>query len=373
MSNVLIVASDNVTLNEIPQVSVTIGDFIRVVDSLGSEIVFSCEIDYDKKDCYLVFHKGSVVYTRFMKVDTWDEFKSMHIKMQEGGFTEYSKLQDAQEYGISSNGEYEDFIRSDAYYDQREFYSKKEKKKELYNLYLNVKKSGFENFSQYKSAYILGIADPIEYDLFTSSEWGKRDYYIDNYSDYDKNSYIEFCDARKKGFTSKDAYQKAVKMGFEDAKVYRMFVESGLNDKKDFDYVIYEFPSTFDNEMNIAEQSKKEADVAFKNSRYQESVSKNFIQVEKLLNAAYVLSHKRKPERKIDYVGLLEELNSKHNLGIAGLKKFRHCRQIRNKVAHENYKVTEEEALSVKNCLEELVSVLLPFIKSMFQQDFKDL
>ncbi|MFH2111198.1 MAG: hypothetical protein ABIJ47_08075 [Candidatus Bathyarchaeota archaeon] len=268
MSNVKIVTSDNVTINEIPQVSVSREDFIRIVDSLESEIVFSCEIDYQRKDAYMIFYKGSMVYTQFMKVETWDEFKLMHMKMQEGGFIKYDKFLDAHDYGISSNGEYEEFVSSDVYYDQRGYYSEKEKKKKLYNLYLHVNKSGFENFSQYKNAYNLGISDPMEYNLFISSEWGERDHY----RSYDKNDYIEFCDARKKGFTSKDEYRKAVKLGFEDAKIYSMFVESGLKDKKDFDYVVYEFPSTVDEELNKAAQSKKEADAAFKDSRYQESV-----------------------------------------------------------------------------------------------------
>jgi len=371
MPNVKIVTSDDVTINEIPQVGVSREDFIRIVDSLESEIVFSCEFDYKIKDAYMIFYKGSIVYTQFMKVETWDEFKLMHTKMQEGGFTEYDKFLDALDYGISSNGEYEEFVSSDVYYDQHRNYSEKEKKKELYNLYLHVNKSGFENFSQFMKAYYLEISDPIEYNRFISSEWGEHDHDYDRR--YDKNDYIEFCDARKKGFTSKEEYRKAVKLGFEDAKMYKMFVDSGLKDKKDFDYVIHEFPLTVDKELNIAAQSKKEADAAFKDSRYQESVSKNFIQVEKLLNVAYVLSHKRKPEKQIDYDDLLKELDSKYNLGISGLNKFRNCRHLRNKVAHENYKVTEEEALSVKNHLEELVSILTPFVKSTLDKEFKNL
>lgn len=91
------------------------------------------------------------------------------------------------------------------------------------------------------------------------------------------------------------------------------------------------------------------------------------------MNLAYVISHKQKIESQIDFDDLLKELNSKYGLGISGLSKFRYCRQLRNKVAHENCNVTEEEALSVKNYLEEIVSILMPFIKSTLETEFKNL
>jgi hypothetical protein len=64
--------------------------------------------------------------------------------------------------------------------------------------------------------------------------------------------------------------------------------------------------------------------------------------------------YKRKIEKEVMYDKVLKDLISKHNLQIEQTNKFTNCRRMRNKITHDNYKVSYQEASDVKIYLEKL-------------------
>jgi len=371
MPNVSIVHSENISINDVVQVEVSVNDFIDIVNSFESEIVFSGELDYQSKDAYFIFYKGSIVYTLFLKVDTWEEFTSSFDGMQKGAYTSYKEYLDSLDYGIDANEEYQKFVSSDVYHDQIGYYpdSDRTKKKTLYRVYLEYNIRGFEDFSTYKRARYLEISNPVEYQLFISSDWGKLDHYYSR--DFTKEDYLEYKDAKEKGFTSKSEYKKAIKLGFTSAEMYGMFIESGYERKEDFDYLINEFPSIVEGEFKAAKQTKIGADEAFEAGHFQESLRKDFLHVEMLLKLAYVIVNKRKVENQISYDDVLKDLKTKYSLEIPSIRKFTKFRKLRNKVVHQDIDISKEDALNAKNCFEEISNILLPFIEDMVEKEFK--
>ena len=81
--------TDNLTTMEIP-----LEDFIEVVDS-ESDIVFKGEIRYNLKDAYFFIHDGIALYTQFVDVSSWTEFKNQYSKIKDGEFTNYEDFSDS--------------------------------------------------------------------------------------------------------------------------------------------------------------------------------------------------------------------------------------------------------------------------------------
>ncbi|MCK4827259.1 hypothetical protein KA005_66630, partial [bacterium] len=242
-----------------------------------------------------------------------------------------------------------------------------EQKKAIYEKYIDYSKSGFKNISDYNEALQLEIMNVEDYNLFKSSEWYDNSYR----SSVTQSDYLEFKDAMKKEFSSKTDYERATEMGFLDANIWNMFVESGLETKDEFDYMLNVFPSIVENEFVSINQIKSEADAAYKEERFQESVQKDYLYVEKLLNLAYTAMYMRKIEKEVMYDKVLEDLKSRRNLPIERIDMFTNCRQMRNAVTHENYKVSHQEASDAKKYLEKLGSILTKFIETTNETQFK--
>lgn len=228
--------------------------------------------------------------------------------------------------------------------------------------------------SEYNEASMFGAEDAAEYYLFKSSEWSSSApkwagrYYREPDT---QNDFIEFKDAMKKGFSSKEDYKRATELGFLTAKTYKMFVESKLNTKEEFDYMMNVFPSIVENELVSIEQIKSEADAAFKEDRYQENVQKYYLYVEKLLNLAYTAMYNRKIELEVTYEEVLKDLKSKQGLKIERIGEFTKYRRMRNDITHDNYKVSKQEAAEAKKFLGELGAILTQYIKVNVETRFK--
>jgi len=155
------------------------------------------------------------------------------------------------------------------------------------------------------------------------------------------------------------------------AKTYEMLVESKLNTKEEFDYMMNVFPSIVENELVSIEQIKSEADVAFKDGRYQETVLKDYLSIEKLLNLAFTAMYTRKIDNEVMYDEILEDLKSKHGLEIDRIGEFTKYRRMRNNITHDNYKVSKQEASDAKKFLDELGATLTQYIKTTVETQFK--
>ena len=363
MSSVKLVKVHDSSFENLSSIKISLNDFIEIVDPSESEIVFKGEVRYHTDDAYFIIRNGVVLYTEFIDVPTWSEFKNQHQKMKDGGFTKYEDFSDAFQYGIDTNENYNEFTKSEVFNNNDGRYSDLDQKKAIYNKYIDFAKSGFEDLSEYNEALQLGIESVSDYYLFKSSEWYENGYY----SSSTQSEYVAFKDAMKKGFSSKDDYERATEMGFLDASMYGMFVESGLETKEEFDYMLNVFPSIVENELVSINQIKTEADVAYKEKRYQESVQKGYLYVEKLLNLAYTAMYKRKIEKEVMYDEVLKDLISKRNLQIERIDAFTNCRRMRNAITHDNYKVSNQEASDAKKYLEKLGATLIQFLKMVVQ------
>lgn len=368
MSNVIIVDFDEIDLNS-TQVSVSIGNFIEIVNTIGSEIVLFGQISYDNEDSYLVYYNGGIIKTNFIKCNSWEDFKTQYNLMVNGKFNDYNKYQDAVEYGINDYQEYDAFISSSAYYDQQRYFSEPDKKKILYQIYLDFNKSGFEEFDDYRIARNLGIKTPDEYHEFAQSEWAESDYY--SRPVLTKENYTEYMDAKEKGFSNKNDYRNADRLGFVNSKIYQWFLDSELDSKEEFDYLFNQFPNEVDTQLESIIKIKEEANHDFKRQRYKESVQKDFLVVEKLLKLTFTILNKRKTPVKINFDQILRKVNSEYALGMVKLGTFSKCRKMRNDIAHENRKITESEARDVKEFLEGINLVLTPFVIKKVETEFR--
>jgi len=363
MSSVKFVKVQDSSFDNLSSIKISLNDFIEIINSSESEIVFKGVVRYRTDDSYFFIRNGVILYTDFIDVHTWSEFKGEHQKMKDGGFTKYEDFSDAFQFGIDTNEIYEEFTKSEVYYDNDGRYSDPDQKKAIYDKYIVFNNSGFKELSEYNEALKLGIEDLTDYYLFKSSEWYDRRYN----SSSTQRDYLAFKSAMKKGFSSKDDYERATEMGFLEAAVYGMFVESGLETKEEFDYMLNVFPSIVENELVSINQIKTEADVAYEENRYQESVQKGYLYVEKLLNLAYTAMYKRKIEKEVMYDEVLKDLISKRNLQIERIDEFTNCRRMRNAITHDNYKVSNQEASNAKKYLEKLGATLIQFLKMAVQ------
>ena len=357
--------TDNLTTMEIP-----LEDFIEVVDS-ESDIVFKGKIRYNLEDAYFFIHDGIALYTQFVDVSSWTEFKNQYSKMNDGEFINYEDFSDAHQYGIDSNKIYQEFKKSEVYSNGKGRHRDPEQKKMIYAKYLDFSKSGFNALSEYDEASKFGAEDATEYYLFKSSEWSRTSDRYSYYRSDTQNDFIEFKDAMKKGFSSRKDYTRAIEMGFLTSKTYEMFVESKLDTKEEFDYMMNVFPSIVENDLVSIEQIKSEADAAFKEGRYQENVLKDYLYNEKLLNLAYTAMYKRKIEKEVMYDEILKDLKSKHGLEIKNVAEFTRYRRMRNSITHDNYKVSKQEASDAKKYLGELGVMLTQYIKTTVETQFK--
>jgi len=357
-------------IDSLTTIYIPLEDFIEVVDSSEPDLVFKGEIRYGRgreSDAYFFIHEGIAVSTPFVDVSSWTEFKDQYSKMKDGEFTNYEDFSDAHQYGIDSNAKYQEFKNSEIYSNGGGRYSDPTQKKMIYDKYIDFSKSGFNTLSEYDEASRLGAEDATEYDLFKSSEWSGSEFYRSDTQD----NFIEFKDAMKKGFSSKEDYERATEMGFLTATTYKMFVDSKLDTKEEFDYMMNVFPSIVENELVSIKQIKSEADAAFKDGRYQETVLKDYLYIEKLLNLAYTAMFKRKIEKEVIYDEILKDLKSKDGLEIKEVGEFTKYRWMRNNITHDNYKVSKQEASDAKKFLGELGIKLTQYIKTTVETQFK--
>ena len=371
MSCVRLVKVRDSDLESLTTIEIPLEDFIEIVDSSESDLVFKGEIRYDKKNTYFFIRNGIALYTQFVDVSSWTEFNDQYSKMKDGDFTKYEDFFDAHQYGIDSNEKYQEFRKSEVYSSDESRFSDTKQKKLIYAKYIDFSKSGFKKLSEFNEASMFGAEDAAEYYLFKSSEWSHTSDRYGYYRSDNQNDFIEFKDAMKKKFSSKEDYERATELGFLTAKTYEMFVESELNTKEAFDYMMNVFPSIVENELVSIEQIKSEADAAFKEGRYQENVLKDYLYVEKLLNLAYTAMYKRKIEKEVMYDEILKDLKSKQGLEIERIGEFTKCRRMRNDITHDNYKVSKQEATNAKKFLEDLGAILTQYIKTTVDTQFK--
>lgn len=368
MTGVRIVRVNESSYESLPSFEIPLKDFVEIVDESEYELVFTGAVRRMSDDAYFIVHHGVALYTKFVSVKSWDEFKNQYEKMACGGFQTYEDFSDAYDYGIESNEEYQTFTKSELYNSSDSLYVKPQQKKEIYARYVKLKNSGYKTLSDFNEASKLGIEEVKEYYLFKASEWAGRD----RWRGSTPADFQNFKEAMKKGFTSKNDFNRATELGFLDAKTYGMFKESGLGTKEEFDYLLNVFPSIVENNLESINQIKSESDDAFNDGRHQESVQKDYLYVEKLLNLVYVALYKRKPENEIMYDEVLRDLNEKEGLEIHDVVMFTKCRRMRNDITHENYKVSVEEASDAKAYLEGLGTILTTYIKTTVENEFKN-
>jgi hypothetical protein len=77
--------------------------------------------------------------------------------------------------------------------------------------------------------------------------------------------------------------------------------------------------------------------------------------------------YKRKIEKEVMYDKVLKDLISKRKLQIEQINKFTNCRRMRNSIAHDNYKVSYQEASDAKKYLEKLGATLIQFLEMVVQ------
>ena len=115
MSSVRIVNVIDADYENLPSFKIGLKDFIEIVDESDHSIVFNGAVQYRVEDAFFVVHRGVALYTEFVSVKTWDEFKSEYKKMNKGQFKNHSDFSDAFEYGIKTNKLYQEFVNSEYY------------------------------------------------------------------------------------------------------------------------------------------------------------------------------------------------------------------------------------------------------------------
>ena len=221
-----------------------------------------------------------------------------------------------------------------------------------YQEFLIYKEGGFENKREYFDAKKLNISTRHEYLEFNESGF---QYY---------NGYLN---AKSHGFNNKNEFEEAKKLGFENFNEYERFLKSGCKSKEEFEFFKNQLPNLIKNNQKIIKQTENDAEKAFNSKNFEEFIRLRFLSIEKLSEALYLSlfrkEFKHEDDKKVD--DLINEIGTELNKKLVDHDELKYWRRIRNKVVHQNLKVSIDKAEKGKEFFDEVFDKLFKLLQEL--------
>jgi len=306
--------------NNIRKIELDYEEFIEMINKEKINTFFSSSftrhgdkfILYIIKEGYCIFGKG----------DT--QILSDYFATKEKGFIEFTDFMEAQKCGVKESHNYYSFKKSDFY----------KLNKKQYKMFLDAQKKGFENSGRYQTAINEGIPSREEFDKYIKSRI---------------RPYAEYLKAKEGGFETKDLFDKAQSLGIASIKDLR---EIYIKKYKHFEDKIHEIIN--------------DANKAFDSERYGEFIRLEYLAIGKMAELTFmklklVFELERDDERKIDIV--INQIEAETKKKVVDLDILDNWRNIRNKIAHENWKIDRNKAEQARSFFQPSINKLLEISK----------
>ncbi len=231
-----------------------------------------------------------------------------------------------------------------------------------YELFLEAKKFGSTERSIFQEAKNVGIPTFEEYTKFKES-----DFYYGTPSNFNrnKNTYIEkyreFVGASKGGFISRDQYLEAKMKGFSNKEIYDKFIKSGCKTKQEYEnYLPYieDLPKILEPMGEDILHTLREADEFYNSKKYGEFYKKRYLIIENISKRACEEILQKRPKNTV-IEEILNELELTTKTKIVNKDKMKKYRELRNDVTHElKNPITREIADNARTFFDELYTNL---------------
>ncbi len=287
--------------------------------------------------------EGYLFYTESYILNDFEKFYKATLEFQNLGFINFNECAESFKFGIDQREKYLEFKKSGFLHIDNP---------NSYQEFLIYKEGGFENKKDYLDAKDLNISTKDEYLEFIMSGFQK---------------YNAYLNAQSQGFNKKTEFDDAKKFGFANYNEYEEFLKSGCKSKEEYIFFTNQLPILIKKNQKIIKQTEKDAEKAFNSKRFEEFIRLRFLSIEKLSEALYVSLYKKEfkheDDKKVD--DLINEIGIKINKKLVDYDELKYWRRIRNKVVHQNLKVSLDKAEKGKEFFDEIFDRLFKLLQEL--------
>ena len=313
-------------------------EFLNLVLTNKINIIFSCPHENSTPNNYLYIVKEGIFFcTNSYQVKNFEMLDKAVNNFEVSGFERFEKYTIAVRFGINDLEEFRLFERSKFLNPNND---------NSYNEFLDHKKGGFSNKTQYDQAKSLGISNNDEFLTFLNSSF-----------DNDYNSYLK---AKELGFSQKEDYRKAMGLGLNNSEEYKEFLNSGCETREEFDFFKKRMPHIIKDYEKKIDQVIKDAIHIFKSRNYGEFIRLKFLSIEILSKLLYLKLFRRDIQKENDFKvdDAISQIEEELDKKLVDFEELKYWRRIRNKIAHEHLEVDENKAEKGKEFFDELYNNL---------------
>ena len=212
-------------------------------------------------------------------------------------------------------------------------------KQEIYQLYLDSKKRGFDNPEEFFDAQELGINKYKNFKKFMESEFAKSDnsyYYSYKPTKEDYDNYLEFVKGK---FINKEQYEKAKELGFININVYTDFLNSNCKTKEEYYFIKKKLPRIIKSIDKKIISIKSDAENSFNKQSYEECIRLNHLLLEKTVEKIYLQMIKTQIPKNTSLYSLIEQIEKQTDVDLIDKEEFNKWNSLRNKIVHQHFKI----------------------------------
>lgn len=231
-------------------------------------------------------------------------------------------------------------------------------KQEIYQLYLNSKKRGFNNSEEFFDAQEMGINKYNDFKKFINSEFSKSDnsyYYSDKPTKEDYDNYLEFIKGK---FIDKEQYEKAKELGFININIYTDFINSNCKTKDEYDFIKKKLPriiKSIDKKLSLI---KSDAESSFNKQNYEECIRLYHLLLEKTVEKIYLKTKKTQIPKNTPLYSLIEQISKQTTIDLLDNNEFNKWNSLRNKIVHQHFKIDKKTCEKGKTYFKNLITKL---------------
>ncbi len=305
------------------KIEVSSRDFVELIKNDKLNIVFSaCTPHYpQRKENFLYTVKeGFFIIANNRELKYLEQF----YEIQKGNFPSFYAYLEAMYYNIENYESYQAFKESTFWSHELVYYDN----------FLDAKKKGFTNKQEYEYAKVQGIKNKQE---------------LDDYRNSGISVYSEYLNFKKGGFKDKNEFGKAITLGFQTAEEYHEFLANRYKSR-----------------LNKINEINEDLNSAYESNRFEEFIRLKFLSIEKMADLLYLKLFEKEltKENDLQLEDIFKKIEEKLNEKFVDYEELKNWRVIRNKIAHEHYKINKDKVERSKKFFDGLFDKSMKHFKS---------
>lgn len=297
--------------------------FVELIKNDKLDIVFSaCTPHYpQRKENFLYTVKeGFCIIANTRELKYLEQF----YEIQKGNFINFFEYLEAAYFNIENHKSYKAFKESTFWGYELVNYEN----------FFDAKKKGFINKQDYEFAKVQGIKNKQE---------------LDDYRNSGISVYSEYLIFKKGGFKDKKEFGKAITLGFQTAEEYHKFLDNRYKSR-----------------LNKINEIIKDSNSIYDSNRFEEFIRLKFLSIEKMADLLYLKLFEKEltKENDLQLEDIFKKIEEKLNKTFVDYEELKNWRVIRNKIAHEHYKINKDKVERGKKFFDDLFDKSMKHFKS---------